>query len=133
MTGPSFRKALLFSWIVLFACAAAVFLFGIRAEQKAPKIKAWPMPKHMRDFLTIMIRDLEKQVSMKVEGFKEELRENDKRFRDMPADAVYDFELGVFVEKKDLDALRESVKSQLEKKLPAGKEKGKKGGDGDGD
>ena len=130
MTGSSFRKALLFSWIALLVCAAAIFLFGIRGGEKAAKIKAWPMPKHMRDFLAIMIQDLEKQVSMKVESFKADLRENDKRFKDMPADAAYDFNLGVFAKKEDLEALRESVRKQIGDSLK--KEAGdKKGGGGD--
>jgi len=110
--------------IVLFSIPIGLFItdscrptIAQEAEQTPPsqqKIKTWRMPTDLHQGLVKMVDDFNKEYNMKVEIYKEVLRSSSAEFADMPEDAIFDLQSGVFLSQNDYKMLQERAKKLQE-------------------
>ena len=80
-------------------------------------VKTWKMPPYMIENLRYMRDAFNRAFDAQLEGFKKELKTRYSEFADMPSDAIFDFESGVFIGRNDyIRLLQEAQKEQGEKR-----------------
>lgn len=90
--------------------------FAQEVEQPSPqqKIKTWRMPADLHQGLIKMVDDFNKEYNAKIEIYKQVLRSSSDEFADMPEDAVFDLQSGVFLSQNDYKMLQERAKKLQE-------------------
>jgi len=110
--------------IVLFSIPIGLFItdscrptIAQETEQSVEqlKVKTWRMPADLHQGLVKMVDDFNRDYNSRIEIYKEVLRKSSDEFADMPEDAVFDLQSGVFLSKNDYMILQERAKKLQEK------------------
>ncbi len=111
------KRSLLISYIVVGLLLVCFLLTVYCSNVKASKaeIKTWVMPVVMREYLQMMIKSFDQSYQAKIRQFSSDLKTNYKGFEDMPADVVFDAELGHFIRRSDMEVYREQKALEMEK------------------
>jgi len=86
----------------------------IKQPPPQQKIKTWRMPADLHQGLVKMVEDFNKEYNAKIEIYKQVLRSSSDEFADMPEDAVFDLQSGVFLSQNDYKMLQERAKKLQE-------------------
>ena len=87
------------------------------AVEKTPpqlQVKTWRLPADLHQSLVKMVEDFNKEYNTRLEIYKQVLRSSSGEFADMPEDAVFDLQSGVFLSKNDFMMLQERAKKLQE-------------------
>lgn len=111
------KRSLLISYIVVGLLLVCFLLTVYCSNVKASKaeIKTWVMPVVMREYLQMMITSFDQSYQAKIRQFSSDLKTSYKGFEDMPADVVFDAELGHFIRRSDMTVYREQKALEMEK------------------
>lgn len=76
------------------------------------KVKAWPLPAHMTEGLNAL-------VNAKVEEFRKFLKANVKGYDDLPDNAIFDMQNGIFLRPEDVPKIQQLMKDEAAKQAAA--------------
>lgn len=103
---------------LMVSALAAALLIGAAAGQQAPaqkpagadvpaaEAKTWAARPYMAEHLQMLIADFNRALQERVNSYRDDLRKM-KGYEDMPADAVFIMERGVFMSKEDAAKLNQ--------------------------
>ena len=81
------------------------------------KVKTWRLPADLHQALVKMVDDFNKEYNTRLEIYKQVLKSSAAEFADMPEDAVFDLQSGVFLSKNDFMMLQERARKLQEQPI----------------
>ena len=94
--------------------------FSAQEAEKPPeqlKVKTWRLPVDLHQALVKMVDDFNKEYNTRLEIYKQVLKSSSAEFADMPEDAVFDLQSGVFLSKNDFMILQERARKLQEQAI----------------
>ena len=85
--------------------------------QEQLKVKTWRLPADLHQALVKMVDDFNKEYNTRLEIYKQVLKSSAAEFADMPEDAVFDLQSGVFLSKNDFMMLQERARKLQEQPI----------------
>lgn len=113
--GETMRKLLIL--ILLLFLTIPVIAQETEQSPEQLKVKTWRLPADLHQGLVKMVEDFNKEYNSRIEIYKQVLRSSSAEFTDMPEDAVFDLQSGVFLSKNDFMVLQERAKKLQEQAI----------------
>ena len=107
------------SLILILLLFLAIPVTAQEAEQSPEqlKVKTWRLPADLHAALVKMVEDFNEEYNTRIEIYKQVLKSSAAEFADMPEDAVFDLQSGVFLSQNDYMMLQERARKLQEQAI----------------